>query len=134
LRLLLDTHFVLWAANSPRRIRSVERALLARPDVVIVVSAVSFWELRIKWNRLERDGEVEDGGSPSKILAFWQEMNVELRPLAFADCVAALAIAARTQDPFDEILLVQAQQFGAELLTRDAKLIGHPLVFSPDAP
>jgi PIN domain nuclease of toxin-antitoxin system len=54
-------------------------------------------------------------------------MDWELLPLTARHASAALASPLGHRDPFDELLLVQAQEEGMRLLTRDAKLARHPL-------
>jgi PIN domain nuclease of toxin-antitoxin system len=53
--------------------------------------------------------------------------NIDFLPLTAAHATAPLHEPLSHRDPFDEILLVQAQVEGLKLLTRDARLVGHPL-------
>ena len=57
-------------------------------------------------------------------------MRWELLPLTARHAAALLSQPLGHKDPFDELLLVQAQEEGMHLLTRDAKLIGHPFAVS----
>ena len=125
--LLLDTHFAFALAGAPIWIsRREEEFLAAHPDP-FVVSAVSLWEMRLKWNSYTRDGERRGPTNPQTALAFLQTLNVELLPLSPQHAAARLETPLPHKDPFDELLLVQAQVEGHRLLTRDKLLKQHPL-------
>jgi PIN domain nuclease of toxin-antitoxin system len=66
--------------------------------------------------------------APNDVVAFAAAIGWELLPLTARHAAAPLAQPLTHKDPFDELLLVQAQEEGMRLLTRDAKLLGHPLV------
>jgi PIN domain nuclease of toxin-antitoxin system len=127
LRLLLDTHFALWLAVDEDRLTEPERTLAGRGDVEIVCSAVSLWELRLKWNRATLEGVPKGPVLPEDVLAFGQAMGWTYLPLSPLHAVTALDVPVAHKDPFDELLLVQAQVEGLRLLTRDARLRDHPL-------
>ncbi|HEY0414700.1 MAG TPA: type II toxin-antitoxin system VapC family toxin [Allosphingosinicella sp.] len=127
MRLLLDTHFALWLALDEDRVSKAERALVERQDVEIVCSAVSLWEVRLKWNRATFEGVRDAPASPEAVMAFGHEMNWAFLPLRPEHAVAVLDVPIGHKDPFDELLLAQAQVEGLRLLTRDKALIGHPL-------
>ena len=57
--------------------------------------------------------------------------HVEPAVPAPADYATPLAVELSHGDPFDEMLLIHAQRFGAKLLTCDRLLLGHPLVVQP---
>jgi PIN domain nuclease of toxin-antitoxin system len=63
---------------------------------------------------------------PTVVVAFAAAIDWELLPLTAHHAAAQLAQPLRHKDPFDELLLVQAQEEDMRLLTRDTKLIGHP--------
>ena len=48
MKLILDTHLLLWAANEPERLRTLARAFLDDPDMALLFSAASMWEIVIK--------------------------------------------------------------------------------------
>jgi len=129
-RLLLDTHFVVWLAVDEARLTKEECALVRRGDVEIVCSAVSLWELRLKWNRTTLEGVPKGPASPDAVMDFGRNMDWTFVPLLPAHAVTALDVPVAHRDPFDELLLVQAQVEGLRLLTRDSKLRAHPLALS----
>jgi len=129
-RLLLDTHIAVWAALDPNALTDAERERMARSDAPLVLSAVAVWELRLKWHSFHVSGERKGPVAPSAVVAFGAAMDWEFLPLTARHAVAELTRPLGHKDPFDELLLVQAQEEGMRLLTRDAKLAGHPLVIA----
>lgn len=131
MRLLLDTHILLWMARFPERLNRRERDVLTNEDVSLLVSVISIWEIRIKWQKFDRNGVRKGALSPDDALAYVAQHRLELVPLSGADCVIPLDPGLEHNDPFDEMLLVHARRVGARLLTRDSQLVAHPLAFIP---
>lgn len=130
MRLLLDTHIAVWAALDPDALTEAERRWMATPGTSLVLSAVSVWELRLKWHSLHISGARKGPVPPSAVVAFGMAMNWELLPLTAHHAAATLAQPLMHKDPFDELLLVQAQEEGMRSLTRDGKLAGHSSAFA----
>lgn len=131
MKILLDTHMLIWLARAPDRLKPHERALLDRQRTRVLVSAVSIWELRLKWMRggaLHRDELLE----PQTALEFAERQGFDLVPLIPVDCAVSLDVPIAHRDPFDEQLLIHTQSLGARLLTRDRLLVDHPLAFRAD--
>jgi PIN domain nuclease of toxin-antitoxin system len=126
-RLLLDTHIFQWLAKRPESILQAEHALLGRPDVEVLVSSITIWELRIKWNSYHPRGDRKGVFDPADAIAFARNNGFELAALAAEDCASVLDAPVRHRDPFDEMLLVHAQRLGARLLTRGRAIADHPL-------
>ncbi len=133
MRLLLDTHIAIWAALDPDALSEAERRHMAEARTPLVLSAVSVWELRLKWHSFHISGSRKGQIAPASVVAFATTIGWDLLPLTAGHAAAELAQPLGHKDPFDELLLVQAQHEGMRLLTRDAKLIGHPLAlpFTP---
>lgn len=127
MRLLLDTPIAVWAALDPDALTDAERNRMARVDAPLVLSAVAVWELRLKWHGCHISGERKGPVAPASVVILAAAVDWEFLPLTARDAVAGLARPLGHKDPFDELLLVQAQEAGMRLLTRDAKLAGHPL-------
>lgn len=128
--MLLDSHFVLWITSDRAQLRRAEQLFLERDDVFVVVSSVALWELRLKWDSLDRFGKPKLDANPRDILAVVQAAGWEQVDLDATTAVTALDIVPPHKDPFDILLLVQARQLGIPLLTRDEKLAGHPQVYA----
>lgn len=129
MRLLLDTHFLVWIALDKGDLTPRDRAFLRNPQLEIVCSVVSLWELRLKWNSVTPAAVRKGPIAPEGLLSLAVTAGWTLLPLRPEHAVAALDVPISHKDPFDELLLVQAQVEGMRLLTRDKALAGHPLAF-----
>ena len=132
MRLLLDTHIAVWAALDPDALTEAERKRMAGADTQLVLSAVAIWELRLKWHSFHISGMRKGPINPAAVVAFAKAIAWELLPLTARHAAAELAQPLGHKDPFDELLLVQAQEEGMRLLTRDATLVGHPFSVSSE--
>ncbi|WP_446654786.1 type II toxin-antitoxin system VapC family toxin [Blastomonas sp.] len=131
MRLLLDTHIAYWLAVERDALTGHELAALTTIDNEILVSAIAIWELRLKWNSFHVSGARKGPGDPTPVLGALKRMGLEVMPLDAQTAATPLLVPIAHKDPFDERLLVQAQQSGARLMTRDRTLLGHPLVYQP---
>ena len=91
------------------------------------MSAVSIWEMRLKHNARHPSGERKSRFSPDDVVAALEDQEVTFLPMTSAMPRASLRRRSTNKDPFDEMLLVQAQEEGLRLLTVDRRLVGHPL-------
>jgi PIN domain nuclease of toxin-antitoxin system len=122
MKLLLDTHLLLWAAGEPKRLSKQARALIDNPDNELLFSAASLWEIAIKRGlgredfrvdaRLLRRGLLDNGYS-------------EL-PIVSDHVVATESLPLIHNDPFDRILVAQATVEGVTLLTIDSLVSQYP--------
>lgn len=115
MRLLLDTHLLLWAAASPQRLSVRARDLPLDPAHELVFSVASLWEVAIK-RSLGRDDFTVD----TQLLRRGLLHNgyAEL-PVLGPHALAVEQLPALHKDPFDRILLAQAQVEAMTLLTVD---------------
>jgi PIN domain nuclease of toxin-antitoxin system len=124
MRLLLDTHALLWWLTDNARLGPQSRALIAASGADVLVSVVSLWEATIK----HRVGKLPERGSD-----MWADIDSEgltLLPIT-RDHIAALEELPRHHgDPFDHMLLAQARVEGARLVTvdRHMTLYGVPCI------
>jgi PIN domain nuclease of toxin-antitoxin system len=110
-KLLLDTHVILWWQRDDRRLNAEARETIATADIVWV-SAVSAWEVSIK-TMLGRLSLAE----PFRALVAADDF-CEL-PLTIEHAEALRALPRRHGDPFDRVLAAQAQVEGAIIVTHD---------------
>ena len=113
-RLLLDTHVFLWWRSEPDRLPAAVKSSIATADIVFV-SAVSAWEAAIKKSlgRLEIPDTIEAG-----VLA----SGFEKLLLTFAHAERVTGLPHHHGDPFDRMLIAQAQAEGLTLVTHDRVL------------
>jgi PIN domain nuclease of toxin-antitoxin system len=122
MRLLLDTHILLWAANEPERMSKATRSLFENPDHELVFSAVSLWEIAIKTGR-GRDSFRVDAGSLRRNL--FDNGYAEL-PMTGAHAAAVAGLPPIHKDPFDRMLVAQATVEGLTLVTSDSAVANYP--------
>ena len=122
MRLLLDTHLLVWAMGSPQRLPSGLAPMLEDPHQTPVFSVVSLWELVIKRALGRPDFTVQPAVLRRALLdGGWQELAIEAHH--------ALAVANLPQlhrDPFDRLLLAQASAEGLLLITADQQVAQYP--------
>ena len=122
MRMLLDTHLLVWAMGSPERLSAALAAMLQDPANTPVFSVASLWELVIKQGLGKPDFRVEPALLRRALLdGGWQELPVQAH---HALAVAALPLLHR--DPFDRLLLAQASSDGLLLITADQQLAAYP--------
>ncbi len=122
MKLLLDTHIVLWAVGEPHRLPSDARALMEEVATELVFSAASLWEIAIK-NGL---GRVSFSVDPRLLRRNLLEHDYRELPITGAHATAVDLLPPIHRDPFDRILISQAQIEGLTLLTADSTLARYP--------
>ena len=122
MKLLLDTHLLLWAAGQPDRLPAAVRALIEKAENELFFSAASLWEIVIK-----RGLEREDFKVDARLLrrGLLDNGYSEL-PIGSEHVVAVEGLPPIHKDPFDRVLLAQAQVEGITLLTADQILAQYP--------
>jgi PIN domain nuclease of toxin-antitoxin system len=122
MKLLLDTHLLLWAAGEPQRLSKQARRLIDNPENELLFSAASLWEVAIKRGlgredfkvdaRLLRRGLLDNGYSELPIISDHVVATESLPPIH--------------KDPFDRVLVAQATIEGVTLLTIDSLVSQYP--------
>jgi PIN domain nuclease of toxin-antitoxin system len=116
MRLLLDSHVIVWWAMFPGRLRSDARGAIIEPDNEIHISAASIWELGLKIAR----GKLRlPAGYAAHLLAHgFNEL-----PVSIAHAGRATELPPLHGDPFDRLLIAQALEEGLVLVTGDQAII-----------
>ena len=127
MRVLLDTSYLFDFMDKPGALSDFERRTLAAPGTNFYVSAVSIWEMRLKHNSRHRSGERKSRFSPADAVAALQDQDITFLPMSMRHAAGELETPLSHKDPFNELLIVQAQEEGLRLLTVDKLLVGHPL-------
>ena len=122
MKLLLDTHLLIWAAGFPERLPVEARELIEDKDNDLFFSAASLWEVAIK-SALGR----EDFAVDARLLrrGLLDNDYCEL-PVASEHAVASDGLPPIHKDPFDRLLIAQAAVEGFMLLTVDQAVARYP--------
>lgn len=120
MRLLLDTHVAIWVVMDPKKIPQHIRRLMSRPDIEVLVSVVSLWEIAIKFSRR---GHMPFSGEIAR--HEFEAAGIQLLSFSAEHAVAVDGLAMAHGDPFDRLILAQALSEGLRLLTHDAALAGY---------
>ena len=115
MRLLLDTHLLLWAAGEPRKLSRKARALIGDEANVLTFSAASIWEIAIK-SRLGRPDFHADAG---QLYGGLVANGYEEVPVRGAHAMHVASLPDVHADPFDRLLVSQARVEGLVLVTSD---------------
>ena len=132
MRVLLDTSYLYNFMDRPGKLLESERRFLSAHRTQLYVSAVSIWEMRLKHNARYASGERKSRFSPDDVVAALEDQEVTFLPMTMRHAARNLEMPLDHSDPFDELLLVQAQEEGLKLLTVDRRLVGHPLSVATD--
>jgi PIN domain nuclease of toxin-antitoxin system len=117
-RLLLDTHALLWWLADDPRLAADARAAVASPESLVSVSAASAWELSIK----EALGRVR---LPDDLEEQLERSAFSPLPITVAHALRAGGLPLHHADPFDRMLVAQAQLEGLTLVTRDPRIAAY---------
>jgi len=115
---LLDTHVLLWAAGLPERLPEQARSLIEDPATGVIFSAASLWDVAIKSGLRRRDFDVD----PRLLRRALLETGYTELPVTGAHAVAVDLLPPIHNDPFDRLLIAQAQIEGITLLTVDREI------------
>lgn len=122
MKLLLDTHLLLWAAGQTSRLSRAARSLLADRDNELLFSAASVWEVAIK-TQLGRDDFRVDARLLRRGL---RDNGYDELVITSEHALAADLLPEIHKDPFDRILVAQATVEGIILLTSDPLVAQYP--------
>ena len=122
MKLLLDTHLLLWAAGEPGRIPPGARDLIEDPANELIFSAASLWEIVIK-RGLGRD---DFGVDPRLLRRGLLDNGYTELVVTSKHAVAIDSLPPIHRDPFDRILVAQATVEGMALLTVDPVVARYP--------
>ena len=118
MKLLLDTHVLLWALGANDRLPDDVLNEIRSPDNEVLYSAVSIWEIAIKSSQDRKDFE----GHPKVIDDEARDIGLVELPMRAAHAIAVHGLPAIHRDPFDRMLLAQALVEPAWLFTADRQL------------
>jgi PIN domain nuclease of toxin-antitoxin system len=117
MRVLLDTHLLLWALGSPLKLSKQTRKLIDTSGVY--VSAASIWEISIKASLGKLDAD------PDEVLAAIEPAGFTLLPVLGEHAAKVVHLRPLHKDPIDRLLVAQAYCEPMILLTNDQALAGY---------
>ena len=119
MKVLLDTHTLLWATLSPSDLSPKAAAIIADESNVILVSAASAWEIatKVRIGRLPGAEKFE-----KEFLDVMEDTGYTLIPIDAAVALRAGRFLAEHRDPFDRVLAAQALADDIPILSTDRKL------------
>ncbi|WP_375511367.1 type II toxin-antitoxin system VapC family toxin [uncultured Nostoc sp.] len=124
MRLLLDTHVIIWSAVNPEKLSQRVRNLLIDTNNFWVVSMATVWELQIK----SQLGKLNLSSSLPNFIETQQRVNnLQILPIELTHIYALEALPSHHRDPFDRILIAQAIVEKMPLLSIDAVLDVYPV-------
>lgn len=117
MKLLLDTHVVLWSATDPDRLAPEARAALEDGTHDVLVSIVTAWEIAIKQSL----GKLELARPAEQWLPdVLRRTGFEVAELGLSAALRVRKLAWHHRDPFDRLLIAQALDQGCTIVSRDA--------------
>jgi PIN domain nuclease of toxin-antitoxin system len=118
-KLLLDTHIILWVAGQPDKLSEPARSLLTLPENTLFFSAASIWEIVIKRGLGREDFKVDSARLRKMLLCHgYTELAITAEHALKVETLPLLH-----KDSFDRLLIAQARAEGMRLLTVDASIL-----------
>jgi PIN domain nuclease of toxin-antitoxin system len=124
LRLLLDTHVALWAVLGHPKLSTKARRLILSDDAEVYVSVVSLWEIGIK-RALNRGGPDDMPLSAGAFETYRRAADYDFLAVTAAHALTASELPLLHRDPFDRMLIAQAQSEPMRLLTVDRAMAAY---------
>ncbi len=124
MRVLLDTHTFIWWDTTPHHLSEHVRLLCQNASNQLVLSVASVWKMAIKIQL----GKLRLDKPLAAMIGEQQQVNqLEILPIALSHALAVEALLPIHKDPFDRLLIAQAQVEGIPLLSRDAVFANYPI-------
>lgn len=118
MRLLIDTHILIWILIDDPKLTPKARKLLDKADE-IYISTASFWEMAIKQNLGKLDLQLE------QVIEECQNLGIQELPVTAEHTLALLGLEPLHKDPFDRLLVAVAKAEPMRLLTADSKVAAY---------
>jgi PIN domain nuclease of toxin-antitoxin system len=126
MRLLLDTHVLIWLDIAGGRLSASAQRAIQDPQNTLYLSLVSVWEMQIKIQL----GKLHLNSSLSTTLESQQQINgIQLLPIQLTHILALNNLPYHHNDPFDRLLITQAQTENLILVTNDPKIHSYDVAY-----
>jgi PIN domain nuclease of toxin-antitoxin system len=124
MKLLLDTHTFIWWDNEPDKLSPQALAVCQDRANIVLLSVASVWEMQIKYQL----GKLKLNLPLSEVIESQQQANnIEVLPVALAHVLALETLPTHHKDPFDRILIAQANVENAVLISSDPLFKDYPV-------
>jgi PIN domain nuclease of toxin-antitoxin system len=121
-RVLLDTHVALWLAAAPERVPAALLAIASDASTDLLFSAASAWEISIK----SANGKLAlPRAADDFVTELTRELALQELPISIDHAARAGALPPIHRDPFDRMLVAQAQALGVAIMTVDPKIAAY---------
>lgn len=125
MRLLLDTHALLWWANDDPQLSNPAREYIQKTGNRIFVSAASVWEIAVKF----KNGRLPSARNfVANISEYLHQQNFDSLPISIEHALRAGLLQGPHRDPFDRMLIAQAIEDDLAILSNDQALDGYGAV------
>jgi len=123
MKVLLDTHTFIWWDSEPSKLSAQVLALLQDPATTVLLSVVSVWEMLIK----HQLGKLALRMPLATLVAQQQANGIQILPITLDHVLAVESLPTPHKDPFDRLLVAQANVEGTVLLTTDSVFAQYPV-------
>lgn len=114
---LLDTHTLIWALTDPGKLSRRVKDILENPDERIIVSAVTFWEISLKYKLGKL---LLEAVTPQDFPEICRQLDIETAPLDPEICATYHQLGTdHHKDPFDKMLVWVAKSYHYTILSKD---------------
>ena len=124
MRLLLDTNALIWTFADPTRLTDHAADAIRNEQNSVFVSVVSAWEIGVK----RAKGKL---GLPRNLESMITDKKFDPLPLTLRHALAVESLPYQHRDPFDRMLVAQAQTEGLTLVTSDRQMSRYPIAVMP---
>lgn len=124
MKLLLDTHAFLWADGEPHKLSTRAKAACENQDNDLILSVVSIWEMQLKIML----GKLSLRAPLRQVIDDWvRDSGLKILTLNEQHILRLDSLPALHKDPFDRLLVAQADLEGCELVTQDREIARYPI-------
>jgi len=121
MKLLWDTHAVIWYITNDPKLPFTIRERIEAPDAFNYVSLASYWELSIKYSL----GRLEFKHSLERIFEIIGESGFELLEITSAHLLFTAKLPFHHRDPFDRLIIGTALEQGMKVITKDRQFVNY---------
>jgi PIN domain nuclease of toxin-antitoxin system len=122
MKLLLDTHVLLWWLDDPAQISEGAQSAIRNTENSVCVSAATVWEIAIK----KALGKLD---APDNLAEVLHVCQFDSLPITIEHALAVRDLPLHHLDPFDRILIAQTKVEGLTIVTRDSNVLRYPVPY-----